>query len=125
MPERKRTIVIVEDEQDTAEMFAEMTRLCGFRALIATTSPQAMGMIKKEKPAAVLLDIMIPEISGFEVLRFMQKETKLTGIPVILVSAKGLPSDVQAGMQRGAAAYLVKPVGYDDLKDALEKVLKV
>ena len=67
MPARQKTIMVVEDEQDAAEMFAEMMRLSGFRVLKAAGSGQAMSMIDKEEPAAVILDIMMPDIqTGLE-----------------------------------------------------------
>jgi DNA-binding response OmpR family regulator len=123
MPAKQKTIIVVEDEQDAAEMFAEMMRLSGFRVLKAAGSGQAMSMIDKEEPAAVILDIMMPDISGLEVLRYMRREPKLVKIPVVVVSAKSMPADIQTGLEAGASLYLTKPVGYLDLKDALEKVL--
>lgn len=123
MPAKQKTIIVVEDEQGAAEMFAEMMRLSGFRVLKVAGSGQAMSMINKEEPAAVILDIMMPDIHGLEVLRTMRREPKLAKFPVVVVSAKNMPADIQTGLETGASLYLTKPVGYLDLKDALEKVL--
>jgi len=119
----QKTIIIVEDEQDAAEMFAEMMRVNGFHVLKATGCRPAMHMIDREKPAAVILDIMMPDISGLEVLRYMQRKPDLAGIPVIVVSAKSLPADIKTGLEAGASIYLTKPVDYLELKQAVEKVL--
>jgi len=119
----QKTIIVVEGEQDVAGMFAEMMRVNGFRVLKATGSQTAMSMIDGEKPAAVILDIMMPDISGLEVLRHMQGTPGLTWIPVIVVSAKSLPADIKTGLEAGASIYLTKPVDYLDLKRAVEKVL--
>ena len=119
----QKTIIIVEDEQDAAEMFAEMMRVNGFHVLKATGSKSAMSMIDDEKPAAVILDIMMPDISGLEVLRHIQRKPGLACIPVIVVSAKCLPVDIKTGLEAGASIYLTKPVDYLDLKRAVEKVL--
>ena len=119
----QKTIIVVEDEQDAAEMFAEMMRVNGFRVLKATGTKPAMSMIDDEKPAAVILDIMMPDISGLEVLRYMQREPYLASIPVIVVSAKTLPKDIKTGLEAGASVYLTKPVDYLDLKRAVEKAL--
>ena len=121
----QKTIIIVEDEQDAADMFAEMMRVNGFRVLKATGCQPAMHMIEGEKPAAVILDIMMPDISGLEVLRFMHRHPGLASIPVIVVSAKSLPADIKTGLEAGASIYLTKPVDYLDLKQAVEKVLGV
>jgi len=91
MPAKQNTINVVEDEQDAAETFAEMMRLSGFRVLKAAGSGPAISKINKEELAVVILDIMIPNISGLEA---------------------------------GASVYLTKPVGYLDLKGAVEKVLR-
>ncbi len=123
MPAKQKTIIVVEDEQDAAEMFAEMMRVSGFRVLKAFGSSPAMSMIDKEVPAAVILDIMMPDISGLEVLRYMRREPKLAKIPVVVVSAKSMPADIRTGLEAGASVYLTKPVGYLDLKDAVEKAL--
>jgi chemotaxis family two-component system response regulator PixH len=123
VPSTQKTIIVVEDEQEAAEMFAEMMRVNGFRVLKASGSANAMNLISHESPAAIILDIMMPDISGLEVLRFMRREPKLANIPVIVVSAKSMPSDIQTGLNAGASVYLTKPVGYLDLKEAVEKVL--
>jgi DNA-binding response OmpR family regulator len=62
----QKTIIVVEDEPDAAEMFSEMMRVSGFRVLKASGSAPAINMIAKEEPAAVILDIMMPDISGLE-----------------------------------------------------------
>jgi two-component system sensor histidine kinase ChiS len=119
----QKSIIVVEDDQDAAEMFGEMMRLSGFRVLKASGSGPAITMIDEEQPAAIILDIMMPDISGLEVLRYMRNDPKLVKIPVIVVSAKSLPIDIKIGLEAGASVYLTKPVGYLDLKQAIEKVL--
>jgi CheY-like chemotaxis protein len=119
----QKTVVVVEDEPDAAEMFAEMMRVSGYRVVKSFSSTPAINVIATERPAVVILDIMMPDVSGLEVLRYMRREPELAGIPVILVSAKSMPSDIKAGLDAGAALYLTKPVGFMDLKQAVEKVI--
>jgi DNA-binding response OmpR family regulator len=119
----QKTVMIIEDETDAAEMFAEMMRVNGFRVLKMYSSTPAIPMIVKEKPDVIILDIMMPDISGLEVLRYMRREPSLFSIPVIVVSAKSMPSDIKIGIEAGASMYLTKPVGFLDLKHAVEKVL--
>ena len=116
-------IIIVEDEPDTAEMFAEMMRLSGYQVVKSYGSTSAMGLINKEKPDAVVLDVMMPDVSGLEVLQFMRRDPALSDIPVIVVSAKSLPSDIRSGLDAGATVYLTKPVAFMDLRRAVEKAL--
>ena len=119
----QKTIIVVEDDADAAEMLAEMVRVSGYRVLKASGSSTAMALIAKELPSAVILDIMMPDISGLEVLRYMRREPILSKIPVIVVSAKILPTDIRTGLEAGASFYLTKPVSFVDLKQALERVI--
>lgn len=123
MTENQKTVVVVEDEPDAAELFAEMMRVSGFRVLKTYSSTPAISMIAKERPDVVILDIMMPDVSGLEVLRFMRREPQLNKIPVIVVSARSMPSDVREGLEAGATLYLAKPVGYLDLKQAVDQVM--
>ena len=115
--------MIIEDEPDAAEMFAEMMRVSGFRVIKMYSSTPAIPAISQERPDLIILDIMMPDISGLEVLRFMRREPELAPIPVIVVSAKSMPADIRTGMDAGASIYLTKPVGFLDLKQAVEKVM--
>ena len=123
MTTTQKTVMIIEDETDAAELFAEMMRVNGFRVIKMFSSTPAISLISQEKPDVILLDIMMPDISGLEVLRFMRREPELAKIPVIVVSAKSMPNDIKIGLEAGASMYLTKPVGFQDLKNAVEKVL--
>jgi CheY-like chemotaxis protein len=120
----QKTVLVVEDEPDAAELFAEMMRVNGFRVVKMFSSTPAISMIMQEKPDVVILDVMMPDVSGLEVLRYMRREPELMHIPVIVVSAKSMPSDIKVGMEAGASEYLTKPVGYLDLKQAVERLTK-
>ena len=116
-------MLIIEDEVDAADMFAEMMRVSGYRVLKTSSSTPAFTMMSTEKPDVVILDIMMPEISGLDILRQMRKNPELASIPVVVVSAKGMPADIKLGMEAGAFIYLTKPVGFVELKEAIERAL--
>ncbi|MBI1793210.1 MAG: response regulator [Chloroflexi bacterium] len=122
MANNQKTVMIIEDEPDAAELFAEMMRVSGFRVIKTYTSTPAMTLIAQEKPDLIILDIMMPDVSGIEVLQYMRGAPELAQIPVIVVSAKSMPSDVRDGLNAGASIYLTKPVGYVDLKNAVDRV---
>ena len=123
MPDNQKTVLIVEDEEDAAELFAEMMRVSGFRVLKTSSSAPAISMMNADKPDVVILDIMMPDISGLDVLRQMRLAPELSNIPVVVVSAKSMPADIKNGMEAGASTYLTKPVGFLDLKEAVERAL--
>ena len=123
MTSPEKTVLIVEDEADAAELFAEMMRVSGFRVRKTSSSAPALSMMMEEKPDIVLLDIMMPEISGLDILRQMRQDPALANIPVVVVSAKSMPADIRDGMEAGASTYLTKPVGFLELKEAVERAL--
>lgn len=124
MAQTQKTVMIIEDETDAAEMFAEMMRVNGFRVIKMFSSAPAISMIAQEKPDLIILDVMMPDISGIEVLRYMRRDPNLEKIPVIIVSAKSMPGDIKIGLDAGASMYLTKPVGFLELKQAAEHFTK-
>ena len=125
MQSTPKSVMIIEDEPDAADLFAEMMRLNGYRVLKAYASTPALTLIAQEKPDVIILDIMMPHISGLEVLRYMRSEPELASIPVVVVSAKATPEDIRAGLDAGASIYLTKPVGYMDLKNAVDGLMRI
>jgi DNA-binding response OmpR family regulator len=119
----QKTVLIVEDEEDAAELFAEMMRVSGFRVIKTSKSQPAIAIMTEEKPDLVLLDIMMPEVSGIEILRQMRSDSELSDIPVIVLTAKSMPTDIKNGMEAGASTYITKPVGFQELKEAVERTL--
>ena len=118
-----KKIVVVEDEPDTAEMFAEMMRLSGYEVIKSYGGSPAVELIRAEAPDAVVLDIMMPDVSGLEVLGQLRRDNQLAHIPIIVVSAKSLPSDIKDGLEAGARVYLTKPVSFMDLREAVETAI--
>jgi DNA-binding response OmpR family regulator len=119
----EKTVLIIEDEEDAAELFAEMMRVSGFRVLKTSSSAPAITLLIDEKPDIVILDIMMPDVSGLDVLRQIRRDPGLAHIPVVVVSAKGTPTDIKTGMDAGASTYLTKPVGFLELKEAVSQAL--
>ena len=123
MSDALKKIVIVEDEPSAADVFGEMMRFSGYEVVKIHSSTTAMSVIRTEKPDAILLDVMMPDVSGLEVLKFMRREPGLMHIPVVIVSARTLPSDIKAGMDAGATAYLTKPVSFQELRETVAEVI--
>jgi two-component system alkaline phosphatase synthesis response regulator PhoP len=115
--------MIVEDEPETAEMFAEMMRLSGYRVIKTMGGASAINLLMQEIPDALVLDLMMPDVSGIQVLRFVRGDSKLEHVPVVVVSAKSMPVDITLGMEAGASKYLTKPVAFLELKKAIDEVI--
>ena len=116
-------IIIVEDDPETAKMFAEMVRLLGYQGQIAESGIVAIEMIARENPKAVLLDWILPDISGIEVMQKLNKDARLAIIPIILITAKLHADEIEEGVRMGASAYLTKPVDFKDLENALNTLI--
>ncbi len=116
-----KVVVVVDDEPETTEMISEMVRLSVCQAIPSFGGTPAMNLIAREKPDAVVLDVMMPDLSGYDVLRFIRKDPRLKHIPVILVSARSRPEDIREGLNAGAEVYLTKPVAFADLRQAVQK----
>ena len=123
MTEEKKLILVVEDEADTAEMLAEMLKLGGYRVIKLLNSGHAIEDIIEKKPDAILLDLMMPEVSGLDILHALKKNPALDKIPTIVISAKGLPENIVSGFKAGASEYMVKPITFQLLNKTLEKLL--
>ena len=122
MTHESKMVMIVEDEPDAAEMFAEMMRVSGYQVVKLLNSTPALAALTQSRPDLVILDVMMPGISGLEVLKFIRRDPELADVPVIVVSAKAMPADIKTGMDAGASLYLIKPVGFLDLRQAVDRV---
>ena len=116
-------IVIIEDEPDTAEMYAEMLRISGYEVVNFFGGSAAVQKLADQAPDAVVLDLMMPDLSGLEVLDFIKEQPNLSSLPVVIVSAKTMPDDIEKGLKAGAVAYLTKPVSFSDLRAAIDSAI--
>ena len=120
-----KKIIIVEDQLEVADLLEEMLNIDPYKVIKIHSSGGALSMIRAEKPDVVLLDIMMPDVNGLEVLRYMRREPSLQKTPVVIVSAKTLPADIRAGLEAGATAYLTKPVDIQKLRKTVAAVIPV
>ena len=104
-------IAIIEDDALLAQMYAQKFKKDGFEVVMANDGKQGLALVKKEMPSLVLLDIMMPEMNGLEVLKAIKDDPdqKIKSIPVILLTnlARGT-EDINRGLELGAVTYLVK-----------------
>lgn len=121
MGERK-LVLIVEDDSRMAGTLASMIQLLGYDTSLAHTSRGAVAAARRLHPALILLDLNLPDVNGFEVVRFIKREPDLAQTPIIFVSAESSPEVIATARTLGAANFLVKPVGIDDLETAIAQV---
>ncbi len=116
-------ILIVDDEPHITKMLASRLKANGYRIITAENGKEGLQKVKDEQPELVLLDIMMPEMDGHEVLYALKKEEETKSIPVIMVTAKGQIEDVEKSSGMGATDYVVKPFNPVVLLDKVRRAL--
>lgn len=105
----KKRIVMVEDEKDMADLVAKRLRREGYDIAVVHDGADALHMILAEPPDMVLLDIMLPGISGTEIATQLRNDPRTTRLPIIMLTAKSEESDIVVGLKLGADDYVTKP----------------
>jgi len=105
---QKVSILVVEDDRFLRDLLVRKLETEGFRVLTAVEGKEALKKIKEELPQLVLLDLVLPGIDGFEVLRQAKEDPQTNKIPVIILSNLGQKEEVEKGLQLGADDYLIK-----------------
>lgn len=107
-----RTILVVEDEPTLRETLADALEADGFRVVTAADGREALTQFRAERPDLILLDIMLPELSGIEVTRIIRAES---GVPIVMLTAKDSELDKVVGLELGADDYVTKPFSLREL----------
>lgn len=105
---RPSKVLLVEDDSFLAGMYVTKLTLEGLDVELATDGKQALKFAKTMHPDIILLDIILPKMNGFDVLREIKKDAAMKNIPVILLTNLGQREDVQRGLRLGATDYLIK-----------------
>jgi two-component system response regulator RegX3 len=119
--QRKRTVLLVEDESSITEPLAESLGRDGFETKIATTAAEAMELAARIEPDLVLLDVMLPDGSGFDVCRELRQRSQ---VPIIMLTARGEEADRVVGLELGADDYIVKPFSAREVGARIRAVLR-
>lgn len=118
------TILAIEDEEDILALLHYSLSKQGFRPLTATCGEDGVRLAREEQPDLILLDLMLPGLSGIEVCRRLKKSSDTASIPVIMLTAKGEDSDIVAGLEAGADDYVTKPFSNRVLIARIQTVLR-
>ena len=120
----KKRLLIVEDERDMADLVALRLKREGYLVVVAYDGADGLDRIRSEPPDLVLLDIMLPHLSGTDVLREARQDPRTAAVPIILMTAKGEESDVVVGLTLGADDYIPKPFSLSVLVARVAAVLR-
>ena len=116
-------ILIVDDSPSQLMGMKRIVEKLGHEALTAEDGAAGVEMAKKEKPDLILMDVVMPNLNGFQATRAISKEATTSHIPIVLVTTKDQETDKVWGMRQGAKAYITKPFNENQLIDVITQLL--
>lgn len=120
----QKQIVYIEDDQDMIDLVSVILSRDHFEVIGAREGQAGLEAVRRVKPAVILLDLMLPDISGWEVYQAIKQEPDLRDIPVIVITARGAPIDKVLGEHVAKVqVYIVKPFRTSELRDSVKRVL--
>lgn len=120
-----KTILLVDDEPHVLEVLRVTLEDLGFSLLEAEDGPRALQVAREQKPDLVILDVMLPSMSGLDVCRTLHEARDTEQIPIILLTARSGEEDEKAGYEAGADRYLAKPFSPLTLQSEVVRLLKI
>ena len=120
----KIDILSIEDEADIRELLTITLEAEGFRVLSAATGEQGLQMARSENPSLILLDLMLPNISGLEICRQVRADPEISAVPILMLTAKGTETDKVVGLEVGADDYVIKPFSPRELTARVKALLR-
>ncbi len=118
------TVLVVDDDPDVRELIAFKLRALGFTIDIAPDGEAGLAAALAAPPGLILLDVMMPKMSGLDVTRELRANSDTAGTPIILLTAKAQEADVARGFSLGATDYVIKPFSPRDLVNRVQAVLE-
>lgn len=119
-----RKILVVEDEPTILKILSFKLRLAGLELVEATGAEDALRLVREEAPDLVLLDVSLaPGLTGFDVCRILKENPATSRLPIVMLTARTLPSERDLGLRLGASSYLTKPFSTKVLMHEIEKAL--
>jgi len=118
-------VLVVDDNQQNRELLQAYLEDVDCRAIPAHDGPEALEILAKDPPDLILLDVMMPKMSGFEVCRRIKNDPKTSDIPVIMVTALNEFGDIERGIDSGTDDFLSKPVNKLELLTRVKTMLKL
>lgn len=110
-----QTVLVVDDSPTDTHVLTEMLKKNGFDVITAASGEEGIETAKAQKPDLIVMDVVMPGMSGFEATRSITRDPDTSGIPVIICTTKDQETDKAWGLRQGAKDYVVKPVSEGDL----------
>jgi len=120
----RELILLVDDDEHILRSLEIYLKMEEFRVMTAPGGKEALDVLKETKPDLIVLDIMMPEVDGFQVLEYIKGDSRIKNVPVIMLTAKSQDIDVLKGYQEGIASYMTKPFNLNELVDNINLIFE-
>jgi DNA-binding response OmpR family regulator len=120
---RRRRVLVVDDEEDVINVLRLVLSKSGYDVITAASGMDGLMRAQSESPEAILLDIMMHEMDGWEVLKLLKLDDATRNIPVVILSARVEPKDKIRGLQEGAVDYVTKPFAVREILEKMSAIL--
>lgn len=118
-----RRVLVVEDNEMNSKLFRDLLQAHGYETLMTKDGLDALRLARQHRPALILMDIQLPEVSGMEVIRWLKQDAELRDIPVIAVTAFAMRGDEEKMRAGGCAGYLPKPISVERLMGTVRQFI--
>ena len=119
------TILVVDDETGIIEIVRVNMLAEGYTVISASTGAEAIEQVRSASPDLVILDVMLPDIDGWQVLQTLESSPETAGVPVVMLTARAADEDILRGLEEGAVEYITKPFYPEDLVASVKIILNV
>ncbi|MFT4248266.1 MAG: response regulator [Pseudomonas sp.] len=116
-------ILLIEDSPTDRAVFSQWLEKAGHQVLVADNAEEGLELARGQAPDLVLMDVVLPGMSGFQATRAMSRDQATRHIPVLIVSTKGMEADKAWGLRQGAVDYIVKPPREEDLIARIDELV--
>lgn len=122
--ENRKSVLIVEDNELNKKLFRDLLEANGYEALHTADAMEVLDIVREKKPALILMDIQLPEVSGLEVTRWIKSDPEIRHIPVVAITAFAMKGDEEKIRAGGCEGYLAKPISVAGFLSTVRKFVE-
>ncbi|MEO0101922.1 MAG: response regulator [candidate division WOR-3 bacterium] len=119
----KGKILIIEDEERIVAVLERRLESEGYEVITASNGRLGFNKARQEKPDLIILDLILPEMDGYQICNFLKRDRRYQNIPIVILSARSQEKDMEEAKKAGADAYFTKPFNYEELLGKIEELL--
>jgi len=120
----KHKVLVIDDEPDILKLVKISLEMVEFEVVSALSGEEALEYLENNMPALILLDVMMPDMDGYQICRHLRRDIKTKNLPIVMLTARGQKGDAEKGFKAGASEYVLKPFDPYELGKQIYAILK-